>query len=196
MMPKKCFLLVFSLFIGALAGAMNEPFAPSAPVSCTVPAPGNLHVEELGTTWVKLAWNNEPNAFGGYRIRIFRTSDNALIATQLRSQDQLNVTIGGLEVGVSHYAIINSRCENGSDGPGGEPEAFITLILELVVQGYTPPMPTSYLCSLSTAGQNCPLISGGALNHFMVYLEPGKSRRFSIQHFPGGNNNPTGHPFR
>ncbi len=122
---------------------------------CNVPAPTNFHVVEMGVTTAKLAWNYQPDATGGYRIRTYRSSDHQLINTTLRAQDELDVTIKNLTAGTGYYFKINSRCENGEDSELNVIIEGYTLIIELVVDGYEGPSNTLTRCTINDLEDFC-----------------------------------------
>ncbi len=189
-MQTKGLIFVFCLLASTFLQANNFP-QPSKPSSiptqtefaCNIPAPTNFHMEQLGATSAKLAWNYQPNAAGGYRIRTYRTSDNLLVNTTYRSQDQPFATINGLESGVEYKSYINCRCENGGDSELNEVLTYTTLILDLIVQGYQAPSSTVPDCPLVSVESSCSF-SGDAVSDFMVTLDQsGISRRFGIQQY-------------
>ncbi len=157
-MQTKSFLLAACLFAALfLQASPNRPIpdspsnSPKTQLSCKIPAPNNFHVVKVGTDMAKVAWDFQPDALGGYRIRTYRTSDHVLVNTQLKGQDQLEAVISGLQSGVAYYCVINSVCSDGSNSNNEANADFIVLILELVVIGFTEG-PGESICNLNTQG--------------------------------------------
>lgn len=190
-MQTKGLIFIFCLLASTISLA-NTPLNPlnqhTSPTqtefACNIPAPTNFHVEQLGTTSVKLAWNYQADASGGYRIRTYRVSDNLLVNTTYKSQDQPLATINGLESGVEYVSYINCRCENGGDSGQNEILQYNTLIIDLIVQGYQAPSSSFSECPIVTEGGSCTFPGGDVVTHFKVTLHPsGIERRFGVQQY-------------
>lgn len=194
-MQTKGLIFVFCLLASTFLQANNSPnpLNPSsiptqAEFACNIPAPTNFHVEQVGTTSVKLAWNYQADASGGYRIRTYRASDNLLVNTTYRSQDQLFATINGLESGVDYVSYINCRCENGGNSGLNDVLQVTTLIIDLIVQGYQAPIDTDPLCEILVSEGECPFEVSDAIFHFKVVPDGTNiNRQFGIQRIVQNN---------
>ena len=156
------FILAFCLFASTFLDAANIPVPTALSTipailedACEISSPDNYHLVGVGTTWVELAWDFQSNALGGYRVRVYRASDNSLIGTYLRAQNNTGVLIELLTPGETYKCVINSRCENGDDSAITNELGPTTLILELVVSGYEAPNSGAN-CSITASGY-CPL---------------------------------------
>lgn len=181
-MQIKGFIFVFCLWATVCLQATNTTYNLPKPNQtefiCNVPAPSNFQVLEVGTTMAKLSWDYQSDAIGGYRIRTYRTSDNFLISTNFKSQDQLNVVVDGLTMGVAYYAIINSRCGDYSDSGQESSAPFNTLILDLIVDGFQGGAGVS-ICSIPAQGMSCVFSSSG--DYFKVTGPNGKPKCFRMK---------------
>ncbi|MBL7810377.1 MAG: T9SS type A sorting domain-containing protein [Saprospiraceae bacterium] len=174
-MQQTRFFFFFLFVLGLLnASATVSPnlqnrIDQEAPSKCNIPAPNNFHVIKMGVTDARLGWDFQPDATGGYRIRTYRSSDQLLINTTLKGQDQLEAIIDNLEPGTQYTFVINSICDGGGHS---EKEANIdenTLIPELVVIGYQG-SSANPLCTVPAGGGSCPFyFAPGLVNHFRIF---------------------------
>lgn len=176
-MQKKHLLLAFSLLAGTFLGASDCPLPATwiAPESgCNVPAPDNFHVEAIGTTWINLGWDFQPDALGGYRIETYRTSDNALINTTYAAWDQILATVDGLVSGEEYRCEINSRCEDFSNSTLKKGTGPIrTIIGELIVAGIQGEYSPQVVCTIDHAGSVSQVpLSAGTYCELSPYLVP------------------------
>lgn len=174
MQQRKFFF--FLLFVLGLLNAsatvspnLQNRIDQEAPSKCNIPAPNNFHVIKMGVTDARLGWDFQPDATGGYRIRTYRSSDQFLINTTLKGQDQLEAIIDNLEPGTQYTFVINSICDGGGHS---EKEANIdagTLIPELIVVGYQG-SSANPICTVPAGGGSCSFpASVGITNHFRVF---------------------------
>jgi hypothetical protein len=161
-----CFLTIFSLY--ANNPNLKEQLTPEWKVSCNLPAPTNFISKGIGSTTVKLHWDYQPDAVGGYRIQTFRSSDNLLVSTIVKGQDILEVVVDGLASNTEYYSRISSICSDGSYSTNYSEVEFITLIVELVVIGYQG-SNTSPVCTINSNGGSCMFSNAsGFINKFKV----------------------------
>ncbi len=194
MQIKNFFLLAF-LLAATLLAAINPPLSVSLPIpsindggpTCELPAPINFHAIETGPNWVKLGWiDNTPSV--AYRIRIYRSSDNFLLSTTITAAGAIEATIP-IPGNTTCFAKINTICEDGSHSPfEALSSPFLGLILDIVVQGYTPPS-NSVSCTIDNGNLQCRYFTSAPAN-FRVqrHNNEGFSRDFSMTKNPTTSN--------
>lgn len=151
--------------------------------TCNLPAPSNFQVIELTNNSVKLSWDIVPAALQGYRIRTYRSSDNALISTIFKPQDILEAEITGLSSGEDYYSLINSIDENNQNGEDVNSVSFKTLILDLVVIGFQSGSGAP-VCEITNSG-SCSFSPSGS--NFRIITPLGKNKDFILKKDPEGD---------
>ncbi|MBC7776391.1 MAG: T9SS type A sorting domain-containing protein [Phycisphaerae bacterium] len=182
-MQIKVFSLFAFLAVASLLRANNTPvvqetnFHAFACSGCEIPPPDNFHVEEIGSTWVNLAW--DAGDLLKHRVRIYRSSDNFLLNTTIVPGGITNVVIA-IPVSTECYAKINTICEDDSNSTlEAQCPPFMAVILELVVNGYNPTANSPY-CTISSSGGTCNFPSA-AVYPFWVKKDGVGLRRFGVE---------------
>ncbi len=155
--------------------------------SCHVPPPGNFHPVSIGTTWANLAWDYQTDAIGGYRIRTYKSANNALVSTLYVAQNVTTATVDGLDMDVEYYSIINSVCGGGENSDDeSDPSDFKTLILDLVVNGFQS-NDNIPVCTLAMPGTcNFPGTPNSPTAFRILYGS--EFRKFGMSKSIGGNH--------
>ncbi|HLP93742.1 MAG TPA: T9SS type A sorting domain-containing protein [Saprospiraceae bacterium] len=188
------FLMLFSTVVlkaSSLEGVvfLNEK-SQYENLICEVPAPKNFHVIGVGTTDVHLGWDYVDEAVGGYRIRTYRASDNLLVNTTIKAQDQIDAVISNLTPGTEYYAIINGRCDGGGESSKEANGDFGTLISDLVVIGYQGSNNTEG-CTIPVTGGSCTFPAIPNTESQFKIFRGSNTERFSIKYIPAiGSDDP------
>lgn len=211
-MRIKFFFLLALLLVPGLAAANNAliSFAPSNTVTnenppCEIPPPANFHVVQRGATWLKFAWD-PGNAAIQRRIRVYRASDASLLNTTIVPAGVWEAITEPLPTGTEVFATINSICEDGGQGSNSLMVWDRTLILDLIVTGFTPGNSASCGIFKDQSGNllndECAFYADGSITPFKV--SNGEfSRQFGVRYNNGhfevlagqyGNNGNNGNP--
>jgi Secretion system C-terminal sorting domain len=190
-MSIKNFILFLSLlFVQGLSA--NKPDNGIGPLAstyqdaiCTLPPPSVLHVDKVGSGWVQLSWPAVAGA-SQYRIVIVEeTSGDPVSVTFVPG----NTTIAQVSTGGSNvacHAEIQSVCYDGTwdDHHSTPSDSFKTIILELVVTGYTFPSPSQVDCTIGVGeAAACTFYWSTTQTPFeVIYATPNRNygRRFSV----------------
>lgn len=147
---------------------------------CNVPAPANFGADETSGTGAHLTWSYVPEAVGGYQIQIIRDSDHHLMSTQNKSQNDLEIWISDLAENEHYTAEIRGICGDHQVSELKNTGPIHTVILELIVNGYTPPEMNGNFCNISSNYGSCPFPTSDGLYHFKV-TKGSDVRYFGVQ---------------
>lgn len=101
----------------------------------TLPAPTNLQITGIGTTWITASWDAVPGAVS-YRVTAVETSSNTIVSQFFAYTT--NAQIDGLAPGTNYDIYVASVDDAGLIGPNSSPENGTTIIIELVYEAPAP----------------------------------------------------------
>jgi len=181
------FFLLICLLATTFLGANNPSIllksssvAIEGKDTCDLPAPFNFRVEDIGPTWVKLAWG-PASPLIAHHVRTYKAAGNVLVSDLMVPAGQLFVVVQGLQQGVSHYSTVHAVCPDGTDSKyGSSTPDWDTIITELIVNGINQSNNSSS-CGVSSFGQYCEFPLDGSISIYKVRPISGSGgRQFNV----------------
>lgn len=137
-------LLSLLLFVRSLtADPTNSPLVTNpggstdGTVACNFPPPDNFHISGSGVDWIQLSWNIQFVAPPFYRLRTFETVSGNLVDVRDVPGTANTALIPGLNQATSYTVRINALCSDGTEGETYGTDSGSTIILDLVVSGFS-----------------------------------------------------------
>jgi hypothetical protein len=153
------FLTLLSLLaFTTLLGANNPPETielPGAPhhvdVSCNLPHPNTVTIDDVGTDWVKATWTPIVGA-AQYLVIVKKVSNNDPVSNTFipGGNNTAQVSTVGAN-GEACYIQVYSVCTDGTydtNNPPGTSPAFETIIVEIIISGIEVPGFSNPICTL------------------------------------------------
>lgn len=162
-MRIKLFTFFYFLALSTLLGANNPPVAIDAPgintdvdVSCNLPHPNTVIIDNVGTDWVQATWSPVMGA-AQYLVIVKKVSNNDPVSITFipGGFNTAQVSTAGAN-GERCYIQVYSVCTDGTydtSTPPGTSSAFETIILEIVVSGIDVPDFQNPICTLGVTSQ-------------------------------------------
>ncbi len=121
---------------------------------CNEPAPTNYHITEILTDRIIVAWDPPQSQPFQYNIKAWETSTGNLVYNQNIPGDMITWRVPNLQPN-TEYRIRNTPvCGDGTLGSIHVEVIGTTLIIDLVVNSFSPPDPASF-CTIGGNGQTC-----------------------------------------
>lgn len=151
-MPKVFSFLLFFFpavlltpFLCAAAAPADAPatLSPTADV-CTLPAPNNLVVTEVGTTYISVAWDPVSGA-SKYRVKVKDLTTGIEVGDQLVTATTFtqNLLTGGHNYRFRVYSV----CSNEEESAAYAEVEQSTIIIDLILQASNYNSAPQYICS-------------------------------------------------
>ena len=149
---RKHFILIFMALYAmpkfVLAENVSESFHWPSNGECDLPAPANLFVKGISTTWVSLEWSVVQEA-ESYQIEVFSSITASIVSTW--NVEETLYTVPDLERGNSYFFRVSAICEDGgtpSENKSNTPMVF-TIIIDIKLDVAYPELPAMIACQIS-----------------------------------------------
>ncbi len=152
--------LVFLFFLTTGTGASfaNEMYnglsSSGEGKPCNEPAPVNYHVEEVFTDGVIVDWDDPVNMPAEYNIKVFEVASGNLIHNANVAGSFSSARVLNLQSNTEYRIRTTPVCTDGTLSEEFSEAQFLTLILDLVVSGFTAATPPAF-CTMNAANQSC-----------------------------------------
>ncbi|MFN8304086.1 MAG: fibronectin type III domain-containing protein [Saprospiraceae bacterium] len=123
---------------------VDSPSAPTADDACTLAAPANLVVTEVGTTYISVAWDPVSGA-SKYRVKVKDLTTGIEVSDQLVSGTTF--TQNGLTAGDNYRFRVYSVCSNDEESTAYAELEQSTIIIDLILEATNYNSAPQYICS-------------------------------------------------
>ncbi len=158
-MPKIVSFLLLLCFAGINPASSADFPADLPPVSaadaCTLAAPTNLVVTEVGTTYISVAWDPVSGA-SKYRVKVKDLTTGIEVSDQLVSG--ITFTQNGLTGGDNYRFRVYPVCANDEESTAYAELEQSTIIIELILEASNYNSAPQYICSGSYSPNQTPVV--------------------------------------
>ncbi|MCB0523184.1 MAG: T9SS type A sorting domain-containing protein [Lewinellaceae bacterium] len=181
-----CLIFVGTLFSNNWSTATNpKPILTSSAFDsdCDLPAPDDFEPIEIGTSWVKLSWTPVGPTPARYIIRTYLGSNGNLVDVSNVPGTATTWKVLNLSSNTEYRSTITPVCDNNVESQYNIiTDLYKTLIIDLILSGYTPPQGLGEGCTIYRSNGTCLLNSAGSTDFGISdnLTEPNVSRNFEV----------------